>query len=112
MPPKKSKPTDCDLCLKRIIEGKEEALQCEGNCGLWFHRYCAGVSVSHFKKLSNSPEPFIICYACHQQLQLVVTKQLQDEVAQLKGEVLKLYEQLALLATTSLPLEVYYKSTT
>ena len=100
MPLKKPKPTDCDLCLKRIVEGKEEALQCEGGCSLWFHRYCAGVSVSHFKELSNSPEPFI-CYACHQRSQLAVTKQLQSEVAHLKGEILKLSEKLAKLVTTT-----------
>ena len=109
MPPKKpgpkstekSKPTDCDLCRKRIVEGKEDALQCEGDCGLWFHRYCAGVSVSHFEELCNSPEPFV-CYACYQRSQLAVTNQLRDEVAHLKGEINKLSEQLAKLSTTSL----------
>ena len=33
MLPKKSKPIDYDLCCKRIVESKEEALQCD----LWFH---------------------------------------------------------------------------
>ena len=101
MQPKKSKPTDCDLCCKRIVEGKEEALQCEGGCNLWFHRYCAGVSASYFAELSNSPEPFV-CYACYQRSQLAVTKQLQSEVAHLKGEITKLSEQLATLTSASL----------
>ena len=101
MPPKKSKPTDCDLCCKHIVEGKEEALQCEGGCNLWFHRYCAGVSASYFAELSNSPEPFV-CYACYQRSQLAATKQLQSEVAHLKGEITKLSEQLATLTTASL----------
>ena len=34
----------CDLCLANIVEGKDEALQCEAACQQWFHRYCAGVS--------------------------------------------------------------------
>ena len=44
-------------------------------------------------------------YACHQRLQLAVTKQLQSEVTHLKDEILKLSEKLAKLTTTSLPLE-------
>ena len=94
----KPKPTDCDLCCRHIVEGKEDAIQCEGGCGLWFHRYCAGVSVSHFKELSNSPEPFV-CYACYQRSQLVVTKELRSEVAHLKEEISKLAEQLARLSS-------------
>ena len=99
MPPKKLKPTDCDVCCRRIIDSKEEALQCEGGCGLWFHRYCAGVSVSYFTELSNSSEPFV-CYACYQRSQLAITKQLRNEVTHLKGEITKLSEQLAKLTTT------------
>ena len=86
------------------MDGKEEPLQCEGGCSLWFHRYYAGVSISHFNELSNSPEPFVR-YACHRRLQLAATKQLQSEVAHLKGEILMLSEKLAKLTTTSLPLE-------
>ena len=101
MPPKKFKSTDCDLCCKRIVKGKEDALQCEGGCDLWFHRYCAGVSVSYFAELSNSSEPFV-CFTCYQRSQLAVTKQLQSEVAHLKGEITKLSDQLAKLTTASL----------
>ena len=99
MPPKKPKAVDCDLCCKRVVEGKDEALHCDGGCGLWFHRYCAGVSASHFKDLSNSPEPFV-CYICHQRSQLAVTKQLRDEVTRLNGEINKLSEQLAKLSSS------------
>ena len=73
-----------------------------GGCNLWFHRYCAGVSVSYFAQLSNSPEPFM-CYACYQRSQLATTKQLHCEVAQLKGEIKKLSEQLANLKLTATP---------
>jgi hypothetical protein len=95
MSPKKPKPATCDLCCKQIQEGKEEALHCEGGCGLWFHRYCAGVSVSLFKELAGSPEPFL-CYICYQRSQLAVTKELRNEVAHLKSEITKLSEQLTI----------------
>ena len=36
--------TKCDLCLAAIVDDNEDALECEGTCQLWFHRYCAGVS--------------------------------------------------------------------
>ena len=58
-PADKNTYVDCDLCCKHIVEGREEALQCEGGCGLRFHRYCAGVSTSYFQELANSPAPLI-----------------------------------------------------
>ena len=97
-PIEKPKPLDCDLCCKHIVEGREEAIQCEGACGLWFHRYCAGVSVPHFKELTNSSEPFV-CYVCYQRSQLIVTNQLRSEVAHLKDEISKLAGQLAQLSS-------------
>ena len=84
---------DCDLCCKHIVEGREEALQCEGGCGLWFHRYCAGVSTSYFQELANSPAPFV-CFSCYQRLQKAITSQLQDEVARLKAEIDSLRDKL------------------
>ena len=84
---------DCDLCCKHIVEGREEALQCEGGCGLWFHRYCAGVSTSYFQELANSPAPFV-CFSCYQRLQRAITSQLQDEVARLKAEIGSLCDKL------------------
>ena len=98
MPPKKAKPATCDLCCEHIKEGKEEALHCEGGCGLWFHRYCAGVSSSLFKELAGSPEPFL-CYICYQRSQHTLTKELKNEVAHLKSEITKLSKQLAKLST-------------
>ena len=38
----------CDLCRAAVVDGKEDALQCEGSCGSWYHRYCAGVSLTYF----------------------------------------------------------------
>ena len=99
MPPKKLKPTDCDVCCRRIVDCKEEGLQCEGCFGLLFRRYCAGVSVSYFTELSKRSEPFV-CYACYQRSQVAITKQQPNEVTHLKGEITKLSDQLAKLTTT------------
>ena len=100
MPPKKTKAagtparqpamrkekTMCDLCCAAVVEGKEEALQCEGECQLWFHRYCAGVSSSYFKELSSSSKPFV-CLSCAHKTQQAVVSTLQSELAALRVEM-------------------------
>ena len=45
----------CDLCLAAITEDKD-ALQCEGTCQSWFHRYCTGVSQSLFRTLASTDD--------------------------------------------------------
>ena len=54
--------SECVVCCRYIVDGKEDALFCEGKCNGWFHR-CAGVPLPYFKHLSSSPTPFycIIC---------------------------------------------------
>ena len=96
MPPKKSpkknasgSKTSCDLCTKLIAEDKEQAIQCEGTCQQWYHRYCAGVSTKLFKHLSSNDSPFI-CMSCRQQFQDAQVSQLQSEVANLRSELLEL----------------------
>ena len=82
---------NCDLCCKKILDGKEETVQCEGVCGLWFHRYCAGISATHFQRLSTTNAPFV-CFTCYQHDQHVLTAQLQSEVVSLKAEIIKFNE--------------------
>ena len=77
--PKKAKSCTCDLCCKPIIEGKEEALECEGECGKWYHRYCTGISMTHFKRLSTTTSPFV-CFPCNQLVQEAKVSQLLSEV--------------------------------
>ena len=69
----------CGVCQGPVVDGKDEALLCEGECGLWFHRGCANVPPSRYKVLSNSEEPFL-CLSC-------VNVQLTKEVALLKNEL-------------------------
>ena len=85
----------CDLCLAAIMEGNEDALQCEGTCCtcMWFHRYCVGVLLSHFRVLSNSDKPFV-CLSCSQNVHKVTVCQLQSELAALKAQVLELQATL------------------
>ena len=91
--PKKAKSCTCDLCCKPIIEGKDEALECEGECGKWYHRYCAGISMTHFKRLSTTTSPFV-CFPCNQLVQEAKVSQLLSEVESLKSQLLKLEEEL------------------
>ena len=84
---------NCDLCCSPLVEGKEDILHCEGICQLKFHRYCAGISVSHFKRLTSSSSPFV-CSACSQTLQEAKVSQLLSEVADLKAQIASLQELL------------------
>ena len=43
-----------------IVEDKEDALQCEGTCQLWFHRYCAGEAFAHSNAFLYSYVPHTI----------------------------------------------------
>ena len=49
---------ECSLCSQKIIDGKDDALFCEGACKQWCHPYCAGVPLKHFQVLSTSSTPF------------------------------------------------------
>ena len=69
----------CGVCQAPVIDGKDEALLCEGECGLWLHRGCASVPPCHYKTLSTSDEPFI-CLCCS-------NYQLRKELAQVKMEL-------------------------
>lgn len=78
----------CDLCCSPVGEG-EDALRCEGSCNMWLHRYCGGVSASHFKDLAGSSTSFV-CLYCSQKAQQDTISKLQSEVAALKVEVVQL----------------------
>ena len=76
-PPRRKVP--CGVCQGPIVDGKDEALLCEGECGLWFHRGCASVPPTLYKSLSNSDEPFV-CLVC-------TNLHLKREIVQLKREL-------------------------
>ena len=88
MPPKKAakSTTKRDVCDAAIVEGKEDALQCEDACQMWYHHYYAGVSRSHFRRLASTSNPFV-CLSCSQDVHQTVVCQLQLEITALKNEV-------------------------
>ena len=77
-PPRRNK-VPCGVCQGAIVDGKDEALLCEGDCGLWFHRGCASIPPCRYKELSNTEEPFI-CLSCN-------NVQLKREIVLLKREL-------------------------
>ena len=93
MPPKKKAASSCDLCCRPIVDSKEDCIQCEGQCRLLFHRYCAGVSVTHYKQFISTGHPFV-CMVCNQQLQNERVSQLAAELESLKAELTVMKEQL------------------
>ena len=107
---KTTKPTTkCDLCDASIVDGKEDALLCEGPCSKWFHRYCVGVPLSRFKDLVNSSKPFI-CPACSHVVNQAVVCQLQADLASLKDMVAVLSEEIRLLKATIATSQPYSES--
>ena len=86
----------CSLCCRAIVEGKDEALLCEGeqSCNRWMHRYCTGVSVEHYKSLDQSPLPFN-CSLCVQRKQAAQIDELKSTIAVLTAEVAELREAMA-----------------
>ena len=75
----------CTVCDQKVVDGKDQALFCEGSCKGWFHRYCAGVSLTHFESLSTLATPFN-CVASY-----------NDELADLKNTVTVLQEEITQL---------------
>ena len=81
-----------DICCSSIVDDKKDALLCEGTCKKWFHRYCAGVSLTCFRSLSNSSTPFV-CWLCSQELHCTIVSQLQatlrEGVVELRSDIRK-----------------------
>ena len=86
--PAKVTRTKCDLCLAAIVDGAEDALQCESACQQWFHQYCAGVSQTAFRSLASSEKPF--CLSCSQERHQTTVSELQSEVIALREQVAEL----------------------
>ena len=57
----------CPVCDETIMEADEkndghEAVFCEGECQIWLHRKCAGLTHQAFAKLSKSDDPYFCVY--------------------------------------------------
>lgn len=73
----------CDGCAAEIPE--PEALNCSA-CGVWLHRYCAGIPTSHFATIVSS----FICAACSLTSSKSVILELRGEIDALKAEIIEL----------------------
>lgn len=74
----------CVICLQPVVDGKDEAVFCEGKCQRWLHRRCASIGQDLLASLSASDEPFLCLICSYSSLQQKVTD-LSDEVTRLKA---------------------------
>ena len=88
MPPKRRSDL-CAVCNKAIVDGRDEALFCEGKCQAWLHRCCASVSSEQHKLLTASTEPFF-CPTCGQEHNQAQIAELKNTVEALKFELSQL----------------------
>ena len=88
MPPKR-KSDPCAVCNKAIVDGRDEALFCEGKCQAWLHRCCASVSSEQHRLLTASTEPFL-CPTCGQEHNQAQIAELKNTVEALKLELSQL----------------------
>ena len=77
------------------MDGEYETIQCEGECGLWFHRGCVRVPPCRYKELSSSEEPFICLSYTNMQLKHAVIVKIEraevhDKCIALAAEVASL----------------------
>ena len=83
----------CAVCEQAIIDGKDQALFCEGTCQQWVHRYCAGIPATLFSSLSSTSQPFY-CYACCQRNHSAAIDEIKATVLSLQTEVSELKNAL------------------
>ena len=95
-PGSKSKSANvCPVCCKAILDATktrkgQEALECEGPCRKWIHRWCAGVHEQDYPTtLSNSSDPWI-CPSCSLKEYGQLIKALVNTVETLRAEVASL----------------------
>ena len=106
MPPKHKKAAQelkkCDLCTS-AIKAVEDALQCSGPCGVYVHRYCAGVTLKHYKEIQDSGTPFL-CLLCSQKAHIDKVESLQNEVDSLKQSLAQIQTTLSPTQTVNVQL--------
>ena len=70
------------------MEGKDEALYCEGICQRWLHKYCAGVTSAQYAAMSSTPYPFL-CVGCFHTKQTDELTKLKSIINTLQDEVMR-----------------------
>ena len=90
----------CGICEQPIIDGKDQALFCEGTCKQWIHRFCAGFPLSWFAILGSSSTPFR-CYSCCHAKYADDVDSLTTQIKTLKSELGELKEVVGNLSALS-----------
>ena len=91
----------CAVCLGDIIDGKHEAIFCEGKCKRWYHRGCASVSQELLSTLTASDEPFF-CLMCSREI-------FKQQVDHLVNEINCLKTKLKIIPTMQASIEALKK---
>ena len=90
---KETAAANCAVCGRKIVDGEEDALFCEGSCKQWCHRYCVGAPLERFATLATSSSPFV-CPTCSQSLYEQEVSLLKSTVEQLKEEIQGLWADI------------------
>ena len=93
-PPNKS--FTCPVCEEFIKDSSatsdgQDSILCEGTCGKWLHRKCAGLSKKAFQNVCNSKKPFL-CSHC------VISKH-EEEITAPKSAIQVVTDQLPSIQT-------------
>ena len=91
----------CAVCLGEIVDGKHEAIFCEGRCNMWYHRGCASVSQQLLRELTASEEPFL-CLMCSRTA-------FKEEISLLKAEIAFLKSELKLIPAIKTSIEALHR---
>ena len=85
MPPKSKKRSElCKLCTQDL-KTNEDVVQCSAPCQARVHRYCAGVTTSHYKKISDQSSPVTFtCLYCSQEDSAAEINRLKAELESIK----------------------------
>ena len=83
-------------CASRISRTTQIFSSVKASVKSLVHRYCVGVTVSHYREIETCSMPFV-CVVCTQQTIKAIITQLQSEVALLKKEL----DELKMAAATS-----------
>lgn len=90
---KASVKVSCPICEEAIVDESDDSIFCDGPCGSWLHRQCAGLSRLAFALATKSTAKFF-CPVCH------LTKCV-SEVEDLKETITSLQNKLDSVMTIS-----------
>ena len=95
----KDNPTQvCPVCESTIVDDHElnegeDAIFCEGECQIWLHRKCVGLTKNAFTLISSSKEPYLCPYCSNNHY--------KKEINELKELVKSLTDRLSTLEQQS-----------